>query len=98
MAAKGTIAKENIAKKIAELYGENYLGKVDNKYYVNEDDGGQKVQIAISLTCPKTQIETAAWDMPQAGSASVASTAEAPAAISQSERETIDVMLRRLGL
>ena len=56
--AKGTIAKQNIGKKLQELFGDNFVGESSGKYYVWENDGGEKVQIAISLTCPKNPIGT----------------------------------------
>ena len=34
MAARGTIAKDNAAKIIANAFGDNYIGKIDNKFYV----------------------------------------------------------------
>lgn len=65
--AKGSVAKVNVANKIAEAFGADYVGCEDGKkWYVWADDGGERVQIAITMTCPKTNF---------AGSAS------APAAI-----------------
>ena len=57
MAARGTIAKEKVEKKIAECFGEDFIGLYDRKCYVWANDGGERVQIAISMTCPKTPIE-----------------------------------------
>ncbi len=54
--AKGAIAKENIAKKMAEAFGNNWIGEYDKKYYVWSEENGEKIQIAISMTCPKTPI------------------------------------------
>ena len=56
--AKGAVAKQNVVAKLKEVFGENYIGENANKHYVWADDGGEKVQIAISLTCPKTPIGT----------------------------------------
>ena len=56
--AKGTVAKQNVVAKLKEVFGENYIGENANKHYVYADDGGEKVQIAISLTCPKNPIGT----------------------------------------
>ena len=56
--AKGTVAKQNVVAKLKEVFGENYIGENANKHYVWADDGGEKVQIAISLTCPKNPIGT----------------------------------------
>lgn len=51
--ARGSLAKEAVAHKIMELYGNDYVGTENNKVYVYENDGGERVQIAISFTCPK---------------------------------------------
>ena len=58
MAAKGSIAKVNVQNKIALAFGSDYIGEVDKKIYVWADDGGERVQIAIAMTCPKVQIDT----------------------------------------
>lgn len=55
--ARGTMAKTNVIKTLEEAFGSNYIGEVDKKIYVWADDGGEKVQIAIALTCPKTFVE-----------------------------------------
>lgn len=52
--ARGATAKESVEKKIIEVFGNDYVGTSDKKIYVWADDGGEKVQIAISFTCPKT--------------------------------------------
>lgn len=69
MAAKGTLAKEYIAKKLAETFGSDYVGEHDKKYYVWGQENGEKVQIAITMTCPKTPIGTppAGGSVPLAG-------------------------------
>ena len=58
MAARGTEAKAYAIKKIAEAFGENYVGEVDKKIYVNCPEAGGLVQIAITMTCPKTTVGT----------------------------------------
>ena len=58
MAAKGSTAKINVQNKIALAFGSDYIGEVDKKIYVWADDGGERVQIAIAMTCPKVQIDT----------------------------------------
>lgn len=58
MAARGTIAKQKITEKIAEIFGQDYVGEFDKKLYIWADDGGERVQIALSMTCPKTTVGT----------------------------------------
>ena len=55
--AKGSIAKDAVVEKIAEAFGEDFLGSYDKKYYVRAKENGQYMQIVISLTCPKTPVE-----------------------------------------
>lgn len=59
MAAKGSKAKENVKKVIANAFGDNFVGEADKKLYVWADDGGETVQIAITMTMPKNPIGTA---------------------------------------
>lgn len=58
MAGKGNAAKEAVVAKIAEAFGEDFLGENNKKYYVRAKENGQYIQIAISLTCPKTPVES----------------------------------------
>lgn len=51
--ARGSLAKERVMNRIREIYGNDYVGTENNKIYVYEDDGGERVQIAISCVCPK---------------------------------------------
>lgn len=57
MATKGSKAKEYVENKIKETFGENFIAIVDKKVYVWADDGGERIQVALSLTCPKVPIE-----------------------------------------
>jgi hypothetical protein len=56
MAVRGNIAKSNIEAKLKEVFGGDYIGKDGGKIYIMADDGGEKVQIAIAMTCPKTPL------------------------------------------
>ena len=100
--ARGQIAKDYIAKKLAEVFGEHYLGEVDKKYYVEAPENGEMVQIAIAMTCPKTPVATSAAPVVRNGG--IDFTADAPLVvpttkeITPEERDTIADMMRRLGL
>ena len=104
--AKGANAKVEVQKKIAQAFGQNYIGEYDKKIYVWADDGnGAMVQIAISLTCPKTQVAVA--DTPITGDFNfdddaaapvVAAGAFQPAEITQEERDRINDLMKKLGL
>jgi hypothetical protein len=54
--AKGANAKVVVENKIKEAFGNDFIGVADKKIYVWADDGGERVQIAIAMTCPKVGI------------------------------------------
>ena len=103
--AKGDVAKSKIASKLEKLFGENYIGEYSKKYYVWEDDGGERVQIAITLTHPKvpvasiTQVDKdggISFDVPT--NAAVAPTGFAPAEITQEEQDNLATLLKKFNL
>ena len=96
MAIRGSEAKVNVAKKLAEAFGEDFIGEFDKKYYVWAKDGAERVQISIALTCPKNFVgveggngETSNFPEPTAASS---------VEISDKERENIAAMMAALGL
>ena len=100
--AKGVEAKEYVAKKLKEVFGNDYIGEVDKKYYVWSYEGGQKVQIAIAMTCPKVpvgEVNTEPFDWSDSDSGSVAEPKKtAPIEISDDERDKVADLMKRLGL
>lgn len=102
--ARGSQAKSKIAEKIKNLYGADYVGESGGKYYVYENDGGEKIQIAISLTCPKNPIGTV--DMSNAfgdgldfeAEPVLAQTKFEPAEITEQEKDNLKALMDRLGL
>lgn len=54
--AKGVIAKQNVIDKIRNAFGTDFIGEYDKKIYVWSDENGERVQIAIAMTCPKNPI------------------------------------------
>ena len=56
--AKGAAAKELVIKKLQQAFGSDYIGELDKKIYVWSEENGERLQIAISLTCPKKQVES----------------------------------------
>lgn len=99
--AKGAVAKENAAKKMAEVFGSNWIGEYDKKYYIWSEENGEKVQIAISMTCPKTPIG-------EAGAIAdsnvlnfedgVASGGDTKVDITPDEKKNVADLMARLGL
>lgn len=100
--ARGSLAKEDVVKKIASAFGADYLGCVDKKYYVYGLENGERIQIAISLTCPKTDVEFATqptttmdWDGPVVENTAIA---QPVVEITQTERTNVAELMKRLGL
>ena len=56
--ARGSIAKIKVIEKLKEAFGADFVGEYDKKIYVFADDGGERVQIAMALTCPKNMVGT----------------------------------------
>lgn len=106
--AKGSEAKEYVIRKIKETFGEDFVGEQDKKIYVWGQEGGEKVQIAISLTCPKNPIQIDSSislddgdldftdDTPK--TSKVAVSAAPPAEITEEEKKNIAELMAKLGL
>ena len=101
---RGAIAKEKVIEKIKEAFGQDYLGIQDKKVYILADDGGEKVQIALSLTCPKVSLNIVkpATLNYNAGINFEDDSSEivppAQAEITDTERENIRKLMQRMGL
>ena len=106
--ARGNEAKEKLMNKIIQMPNVSFIGCYDKKYYFFEEENGEQVQIAISLTCPKNpiQVDTTAttntgdWDFsdnPKVNTA-VAIANAAPAEITEEEKANIADLLLKLGL
>ena len=101
-----------ITKKKQQIIIANILNErmsfYDKKIYVWANDGGERVQIAISLTCPKNPIEIAAnvdtdggdWDFSDDAptNTKVAVANAAPAEITAEEKANIAELMAKLGL
>lgn len=101
MAAKGSIAKVEVENRIKEAFGSDFAGVADKKIYVWADDGGERVQIAISMTCPKVFLdsEASASTVVKTG-AGIDFEAQPPkkAEVTQEELDRITAMMNKLGL
>ena len=103
--AKGAIGKQNVTNKIAEAFGADYIGEVDKKLYVWTVENGERIQIAIALTCPKVQVEGGAAPVPVVESgggfdwdAAPVKPAAQPQEISVDEQKNIADLMAQLGL
>lgn len=101
--ARGANAKIEVENKITAAFGADYVGNVDKKIYVWADDGGERVQIAISLTCPKVPVSIGNMGGDGLDFDNLSMNTEAPepfkpAEITIEETENIRKMLSELGL
>lgn len=58
---RGDTAKETVKNKIIQAFDQDFVTIQDKKIIVQASDGGEIVQIAISLTMPKVQVTAGAW-------------------------------------
>lgn len=103
--AKGTQAKEAVVNKLRTAFGADYIGEYDKKWYVWSQENGERIQIAISLTCPKVPVEVASAPATgdfnfedDAPNTVVAATGFQPAEITDDERDKVRDLMRTLGL
>ena len=104
MAVKGTLAKENITNKIIQALGNDYIGEFDKKLYAWADDGGNKIQVSIALTCPKvyrgveeTSPSVLYFDDDEESSDLLQGSGFQPAEITQEEQDTLAELMAKLG-
>ncbi len=103
--AKGAIAKQNVVNKLQAAFGADYIGEYDKKWYVWAQENGERVQIAISLTCPKVPVEVSSTPVAgdfnfedDAPTTVVAAGGFQPAEITDDERDKVRDLMRSLGL
>ena len=105
--AKGAEAKLNVMKKLQEAFGPDYVGEFDKKVYVQAQEGGEKIQIAIAMTCPKNPVGVinpvsmdfgGDLDFEKMGESAVAPAKFEPAEITDEEKQNVADLMARLGL
>ena len=95
--AKGAIAKQAVEDKIREAFGKDFVGVADKKLYVQAEEDGAMVQVAISMTCPKTPLSVNGEDgFPEGNFAEP--TEYKPAEITNAELDNVRKMIKELGL
>lgn len=96
--ARGSEAKIKVAQKIANAFGSDYIGEVDKKIYVWADDGAEKVQIAISMTCPKSMVDIIDEVSDENSFPAITPSREPKETeFTQEERDTINELMAKLG-
>ena len=99
MASKGSIAKQNIQEKLKEVFGEDFIGEIDKKVYLWADDGGQKVQIALTMTCPKNPVGPISADMANAADGTIFSNSTGnPKEVTEEEKQNLRDLMARLNI
>ena len=104
MAAKGTVAKTQVTDKIKEAFGVDFITVDGSKIYVwAEDSPGEKVQIALTLTCPKNLVNAAGGrvtgEPEMIDFEAMTETGEsAPPQITADEEQNIKDLMAKLGL
>lgn len=96
--ARGSIAKNKVIEIIKSAFGADYITTEGSKIYVWANDGTEKVQIALAMTCPKIFIEnTNSNNLPKSAFEEEESKKETND-ITPQEQETIRTLMKRLGL
>lgn len=105
--AKGAIGKQEVISRIAAAFGTDYIGEVDKKIYVWATENGERIQIALSLTCPKNPVAVESNSIPETDSGdwdfsddAVVTTPviAAKAEITQEEKDKVLDLMKKLGL
>ena len=111
--ARGNQAKTEVIEKIIETFGQDQCFSYDKKLYITTKEDGAPIQVCLTLTCPKTLVSPSGAAAPAEPPKSAfgggfdfesmgATTAEPepfkPAQITPAERDTVNDLMRRLGL
>lgn len=102
--AKGNEAKAALIKRFAAAVGADYLGEQDKKYYFNSKENGEVVQVAVSLTCPKTPVVFNGrggdlnFDDDEPGAAAAAPVGTSPVEMTEDEQATLERLMKELDL
>lgn len=89
--ARGTIAKTNLLEKFKTALGQDFVGMDADgkKAYFWSDENGEKVQVCITMTVPKTPLTAAAPQEMVFDSATP---------VGEDEQATLDRLMKELNL
>ena len=99
--ARGSNAKVEVANRIAAAFGEDYVGESGGNYYVWADDGGNRVQIKLAMTCVKAENEIGGTPTVVVDGGldfTKPTPPPVPVEITKEEQENIENLMARLGL
>lgn len=96
--AKGSIAKENLIKRFVTAVGEDFICERDKKFYFWSTENGERVQVAVALTVPKTPVEcnSPGGDLNFEGDTTPA--VQKPVEMGADEQATLARLMEELGL
>lgn len=101
--ARGAEAKKVVIEKIQQAFGSDFIGEYDKKIYVWSNENGERLQIAIALTCPKNPVGTTSLDnkldfTDTKSNTVVAPTVSEPPEVTQEEQDRIAALMEQFGL
>lgn len=101
---RGDLAKQSAIATIQAAFGDDFVGLIDKKLYVNVKDGpnGEVVQLSIALTMPKTPVSASAAPITTpAGDSNAAAWENKPATpteLSAEDKAKVADLCARLGI
>lgn len=101
--AKGAQAKEALIKRFITAVGNDYAGTENDKdYYFWSQENGERVQIKVSMTCPKTPVEFEGnggdLNFEDDSGGGNNSPAANPVKMSEDEQATLERLMKELNL
>ena len=95
---RGDLAKQYVSDTIINAFGTAYLTTQDKKIYLNVPDGpgGEVVQIALSMTMPKVQVEAPAAGAPTSATNHAAT--KTPIELSSDDKAAVAQLMKDLGI
>ena len=90
---------------MAEIFGNDWIGEVDKKYYVWSQENGNKMQVCITMTIPKNPVGDENITSSIGGNGTlnfedmpIGVPAAKPVEVTQEEIKLAEDLLARLGL
>lgn len=101
---RGDLAKQSAIATIQAAFGDDFVGLIDKKLYVNVKDGpnGEAVQLSIALTMPKTPVSASAVPVTtpatDGNAAAWESKPATPTELSAEDKAKVTDLCARLGI
>ena len=99
MAARGSILKQEIIKKILEVFPDSFLYNDGKEIRINAFEEGSPCQIKVTLTAPKVAVENGEAQLPDSPKTETSNSNEQlPQEPTEEEKERLKILLDKLGL